>query len=81
MNAIRWLMAKITGFLFSQSIDDKNRKAAVDKEGGTYDAGLAYQSAGFEGDYYAATNLLKQRMNKNFPDNFHARLGSQTNSM
>jgi len=81
MNAFRWLMAKIIGFLFSQTIDHKNRKAAADKEGGTYEAGPAYQSAGFEGDYHAATTLLKQRMNKNFPDNFHARLGSQSNSM
>ncbi|AYO84672.1 hypothetical protein [Methylobacterium brachiatum] len=81
MNTVRWLMAKVIGFLFSQTIDHKNRKAAADREGGTFETGSAYQSAGFEGDYHAATNLLKQRMDKSFPDNFHARLGSQTNSM
>ncbi len=76
-------MAYGQGYRLPVLADDRPQEpqSRRDREGGTFETGSAYQSAGFEGDYHAATNLLKQRMDKSFPDNFHARLGSQTNSM
>lgn len=35
----------------------------------------------FTGDYRTATDMLRDRINKRFPDNFHARVGSNSNSM
>lgn len=34
----------------------------------------------FTGDYRTATDMLRDRINKRFPDNFHARVGSHVNS-
>ena len=35
----------------------------------------------FTGDYRTATDMLRDRINKRFPDNFHARVGPKANSM
>jgi hypothetical protein len=53
---------------------------AKEKEAGAYVGEAATKARNFEDDYHAATIMLKARMDKSFPDNYHARLSSGENS-
>jgi hypothetical protein len=80
MNIISWLISLITHFFLGSGDERKSTAMAHEKESGVYVGETAANSRSFENDYYAATNMLKIRMDKVFPDNFHARLSSGKNS-
>jgi hypothetical protein len=80
MNIISWLISLITHFFLGSGEERKSTAMAKEKEEGVYVGETAERARNFENDYYAATNMLKLRMNKIFPDNYHARLNSGENS-
>lgn len=55
------------------------RESAAEKEAGTFEGPNPRRGRSFEADYRLATQILKGRMNKRYPDNYHARLSSSSN--
>ena len=80
MNIISWLISRIAQFFFGGGAERRSASMAKKKEAGVYVGETATKARNFEEDYRAATNMLKIRMDKSFPDNYHARLSSGTNS-
>ncbi|MDQ0445608.1 hypothetical protein [Methylobacterium aerolatum] len=76
MNTIRWLIAKISLLLFASKAEQKRDKIIRQKESGVYVDAASEKIRNFDEDYRSATHMLKLRMNKKFPDNYHARLSS-----
>ncbi|MCJ2088074.1 hypothetical protein MKK88_19105 [Methylobacterium sp. E-005] len=80
MNIISWLISMIIQFFIGSGDEQRNTSMAKEKEAGLYVGETSAKATNFEDDYHAATNMLKLRMDKNFPDNYHARLSSGENS-
>jgi hypothetical protein len=80
MNMLRWMIAKIVQFFLGSGDERRSAAMAKEKEAGVYVGGTATKARKFEDDYHAATNMLKTRMDKSFPDSYHARLSSGENS-
>src|ERR1700712_1973348 len=80
MNTVVWLLSRIVRFFSGGGDQRRSRSMAKDKEAGTYEGQTATKARNFEADYRAATKLLKMRMDKSFPDNYHARLSPGANS-
>ncbi|UIN38492.1 hypothetical protein [Methylobacterium oryzae] len=80
MNIISRLISKIIQFFLGSEYERRSSAMAKDKESGVYVGETATKARNFEDDYHAATTMLKMRMDRSFPDNFHARLGSGKNS-
>jgi hypothetical protein len=80
MNILSWLISKIIHFFLGSGDERRSAIMAKEKEEGVYAGETAVRARNFEDDYHAATNILKMRMNKSFPDNYHARLNSGENS-
>ncbi|TXM72654.1 hypothetical protein FV226_11560 [Methylobacterium sp. WL12] len=55
------------------------RKGAAEREAGTFEGPTPGKARSFETDYHVATQILKTRMNKRYPDNYHARLSAGSN--
>lgn len=80
MNTLVWLISKIARFLSGGGDSRRSRSMAKRKEAGLYEGETAARARNFEADYRAATKLLKTRVDKSFPDNYHARLSTGGNS-
>ncbi|WP_091788222.1 hypothetical protein [Methylobacterium sp. UNC378MF] len=80
MNIISWLISKIVQFFLGSEYERRSSAMAKEKEAGVYVGETAAKARNFEDDYHDATNMLRTRMDRSFPDNFHARLGSGKNS-
>ncbi|MHB2208262.1 hypothetical protein [Methylobacterium sp. CM6257] len=80
MNIISWLISKIVHFFLGSEYERRSTAMAKEKEAGAYVGEAATKARNFEDDYHAATIMLKARMDKSFPDNYHARLSSGENS-
>ncbi|MDQ0445457.1 hypothetical protein [Methylobacterium persicinum] len=80
MNVIQWLLAKISQILLASKNKQRMDKMIRQKESGDYVGAASEKARNFDEDYRSATYMLKQRMNKKFPDNYHARLSSGDNS-
>lgn len=81
MNSLMWLLSKIVQFLFGSGGQRRSTSIGKENEAGAYRGQTATRSRNFDDDYRAATKILKMRMDARFPDNFHARMGTETNSM
>ncbi|MBP1180969.1 hypothetical protein [Methylobacterium sp. PvR107] len=81
MNSLMWLLSKIVQFLFGSGGKRRSTSMGKEDEAGGFESQTATRSRNFDDDYRAATKILKMRMDARFPDNFHARMGSETNSM
>ncbi len=80
MSFLTLLKAKLNWLLSGTGAEQSSRKMADAVENGASPGRGAYPGRGFEQNYNAASALLKERMNKNYPDSYHARLGSQGNN-
>ena len=80
MNIINWLIARISQFFLGSGDERRSTSTAKEKEAGVYTDDISARSGNFEDDYRAATIMLKTRMDRSFPDNYHARLSSGVNS-
>ena len=80
MTSFKRLKAKLIHFLSVKNRAQDMRTMAAQKEDGSFNGATTNKSRNFESDYNAATKLLKERMNKNFPDNYYARLKSGENN-
>jgi hypothetical protein len=80
MNIISWLISRIMQFFLGSEYERRSTAMAKEKEAGDYVGETAAKARNFEGDYHAATTMLKMRMDRSFPDNYHARLSSGENS-
>lgn len=80
MNTIRWLLAKIFLLFFASKAQQMINKLIIQKESGDYADSASENIRTFDEDYGSATYMLKLRMNKKFPDNYHTRLSSGENS-
>ncbi|MGU3284967.1 hypothetical protein [Methylobacterium mesophilicum] len=80
MNLISWLISKVTQFISGGG--DARRSSSAGGEGEVRGQVGRNQRRGgnFDDDYRAATEILKIRMSNRFPDNYHARMGSEKNS-
>ena len=74
------LKAVLRRFASTRATGRSMRDMAAGKEGGTFDGPTAAKARHFEADYHAATQLLRARMNKRYPDTYPARLSSGTTS-
>lgn len=81
MNSLMWLLSKIVQFLFGSGGRRRSTSMGKKNAAGAYEGQTAQRSRNFDDDYRAATEILKMRMDAHFPDNFHARMGSEANSM
>jgi hypothetical protein len=80
MHTIFWLISRIVQFFVGGRDQRRSRPTAEEKEAGADEGEIASRSRNFDDDYRAATLLLKARMDKKFPDNYHARLSGGANS-
>ncbi len=80
MSFLALLKAKLSWLLSGTRAEQRSRNEANHAENGTSSDRSPYPGRNFERDYNAASALLKERMNKSYPDNFHARLGSDGNN-
>jgi hypothetical protein len=80
MNIISWLISRIMQFFLGSEYERRSTAMAKEKEAGDYVGETAAKARNFEDDYHAATTMLKMRMDRSFPDNYHARLSSGENS-
>jgi hypothetical protein len=80
MHVISWLISKIVHFFLGSGDERRSTAMAKEKEAGAYVGETETKARNFEDDYHAATNMLKMRMDRSFPDNYHARLSSGENS-
>ena len=74
------LKAVLRWFASTRATGRSTQDIAAEKEGGTFAGPTASKARYFEADYHSATQLLRDRMNKRYPDNYHARLSSGTNA-
>jgi hypothetical protein len=81
MNSLMWLLSKIVQFLFGSGGQRRSTSMGKENEAGANEGQTATRSRNFDDDYRAATKILKTRMDARFPDNYHARMGSETDSM
>jgi hypothetical protein len=80
MSFLALLKAKLRWLLSGTRAEQASRKQANDAESGNSSDRSPYPGRNFERDYNAASALLKERMNENYPDNYHARLSSKGNN-
>lgn len=80
MNVFRWLLANISELVFGSRTKQRNDTVIRQKEAGNYIGTTSDKPRNFDEDYRSATYMLKMRMDKKFPDNYHARLSSRENS-
>ena len=81
MNIISWLISRIIQFFLGRGEERKNSSVSMRNKAGATDGQTVAKTANFDADYRNATKILKSRMDACFPDNFHARVGSETNSV
>ncbi|SFM97939.1 hypothetical protein [Methylobacterium pseudosasicola] len=81
MNSIKRLVSQFAEFMSARPAAGENHQlhASTDDTGAGARSGKTPKD--FTGDYRTATDMLRDRINKRFPDNFHARVGSNANSM
>ncbi|WP_267355242.1 MULTISPECIES: hypothetical protein [unclassified Methylobacterium] len=80
MNAIIWLISRIIQFFFGKGQRGEDPSAPRARELGADEDRSVDKNRNFDADYRAATNMLRVRMGNSFPDNYHARPSTGTNS-
>lgn len=70
MSFLTLLKAKLNWLLSGTRAEQSSRKMADAVENGASPGRGAYPGRGFEQNYNAASALLKERMNKNYPDSY-----------
>ncbi|MCJ2099197.1 hypothetical protein [Methylobacterium sp. E-046] len=80
MNNVKRLFSKISEFMSARPALGENNQlfASGEHPNSTGKAGKTPKD--FTGDYRSASDMLRERINKHFPDNFHARVGSNANT-
>jgi hypothetical protein len=81
MNIISWLIARIMQFFLGRGLERRNHQSTNDGESFAHEIETATRKGNFDADYRAATDILRLRMSARYPDNFHARVGSEINSV
>ncbi len=80
MNMISWLLSRVMQFFFGRGEDRKSSSVAGENEAAGQQGLAANRGRNFDEDYRAATKILMMRLSNRFPDNYHARVGSDRNS-
>ncbi|MGX9979615.1 hypothetical protein [Methylobacterium fujisawaense] len=80
MNFVSWLISGIIQFFRGGSGERSRSSVADENVAGSNDGRAVNRDRNFDADFRAAVMMLKARMGNRFPDNFHARVGSETNS-
>ncbi|MCJ2071410.1 hypothetical protein MKK75_21865 [Methylobacterium sp. J-030] len=81
MNIISWLVSKIIHFFLGRGAERGSSSLAKESETGAYGTQTLNKAGNFDADYRDASLMLKMRMGNRFPDNFHARVGSESKSV
>jgi hypothetical protein len=81
MNIISWLISRAVQFFLGRGADQRDSSTTNESEDIAREIRPSGASGNFDADYRAAADILKLRMTARFPDNFHARVGSEANSM
>ena len=70
------LLADLRSFTTTRSSRPEPQHADAEDDS-IHNRPTARRARCFESDYFAATDLLKERMNKRYPDAYHARLSAR----
>lgn len=81
MNSIKRLFSQFASFMSARPDQAEDNQFSASGDGRCSGAKASKTPKDFSGDYRTATGMLRDRINKHFPDNFHARVGSNANSM
>ncbi|MCJ2057094.1 hypothetical protein MKL09_11065 [Methylobacterium sp. J-048] len=81
MNTIKKLISNFAEFMSARPGRAENHQLLASEDERGSGARATKTPKDFSGDYRIATDMLRDRINRRFPDNFHARVGSNANSM
>ncbi|MCJ2115724.1 hypothetical protein MKK65_03800 [Methylobacterium sp. J-001] len=81
MNVVKRLLLQIVDFMSARPGQAENYQLRASADNSGPGARASKTPKDFSGDYRTATDMLRDRINRRFPDNFHARVGSNANSM
>jgi hypothetical protein len=81
MNTIKKLISNFAKFMSARPGQAENHQLLASEDARGSSARAAKTPKDFSGDYRLAMDMLRDRINRRFPDNFHARVGSNANSM
>lgn len=80
MPVLSWLISKVTQFFPGRAPTRKAALRAKERETGAFNSISSGMAESFEKDYNAAAKLLKDRMDKKFPNGHYAKLRSGVNT-
>lgn len=80
MNVLKWLLATVSRRLFGSRNEHGIGGTMRRKNSADHIDTASDHPRNFDEDYRSATYMLRLRMDKRFPDNYHARLSSGENS-
>ena len=80
MTIVRWLISRTIQFFLGSAQERRSDAIAKRKEAGTFEGASASKGRDFEANYAAAAQLLRTRIDREFPDAYYARLSSGRNS-
>lgn len=76
MNYLAWLIARIVQFFSGGGDKRRGTPDNIEQEEEALSGNRFVRARNFDDDYREATDLLKPLMDRRFPDNYRARLGT-----
>ncbi|MCJ2099364.1 hypothetical protein [Methylobacterium sp. E-046] len=73
MSFFRWMFSKMLELLIGNAQERRSNLIAAEKEAGTYQASPLMKGSNFDADYNAAIRMLRERLDRRFPDNHYAK--------
>ena len=80
MPLVNWLISKMIQFFRGRPPTRKANLSAKEREAGTFSSTASGKVESFEEDYNTAAKMLKDRMDKKFPNGHYAKLRSGVNT-
>ncbi|MCJ2125088.1 hypothetical protein [Methylobacterium sp. J-077] len=80
MNSIKRLFSQFASFMSARPSQAENHQLLTSGNGRGPGAKASKTPKDFTGDYRMATDMLRERINRRFPDNFYARVGANANT-
>ncbi|MGU3665068.1 hypothetical protein ACLBX9_12885 [Methylobacterium sp. A49B] len=76
MSFFRRLIAEVLNLFLGTAHERRTKLMATEKEAGTYEGPSLSKSRDFDADYKAAVRMLRERLDRKFPDGPYAKLRS-----
>ncbi|GJE14836.1 MULTISPECIES: hypothetical protein [Methylobacterium] len=80
MPFLSWLISKILQFFMGSAHNRRADLIAREKEAGAFESRSSGKTRNFADDYNAAAMMLRERMDRKYPNGHYARLRSNENS-